>query len=118
MVMSASPVSALLPDVKGGRRQDDKRVLPAIGRDERAAEGREYELAEGAGSRCDAKGPGSLFGRHYAPEGRHYNAERGHGDADANQNACPHMEQQGRLRIGHGEGADRVDYGSRHEHPG
>ena len=71
--------------------------------------GRENELAERAGGRGDAEGPGALFRRHEPAESGHDDREGRDRDAHASHEAAGQIHEPWRIREGHQGNASGID---------
>ena len=101
----------------GAGGEQEECSLPAVGEDERLAQGRQQELAEAAGRGGDAHGPRAPLGRHAPGEGGHDDGERAAGEAQADQDAGGQVHLQRGLGHGHQRHARGVEQAAHGQHP-
>src|SRR5262249_15046602 len=97
--------------------EDDERDLPVEPVDERAGERREQELSERAGGRAGTERERPPALRHELAQRADHQVERAAGETETDQDAGGQMQHAGRGGVGHEYEADRIDDGTRPQHP-
>ena len=97
--------------------EDHQRLLPADGVDQRHAQRRIQELAEGARGGAGAEGERAPAFRQELAESRQHDAEGAAGEAEADEDAGRNAEKKRRVGVGHQREPDGIENPAAAEHP-